>query len=106
VPPSWDIDRDCPFRSPDPVSWLFELLIFFDPPAAEPPVARDESLEPSVAVDVPPVPSVLEAVPPAAAEPPVPPVALVCAKAGPAATKAARAPTLRPRRNTEAVFRK
>ena len=53
--------------------------------AALPPAAIDEPVCPVADVDVPPVPSVLAEVPPAAAEPPVPPVMLVCADNGEAA---------------------
>jgi len=53
--------------------------------AALPPAAIDEPVCPVAEVDVPPVPTVLADVPPAAAEPPVPPVMLVCASSGDAA---------------------
>lgn len=53
--------------------------------AALPPAAMDEPVCPEADVEVPPVPSVVADVPPAAAEPPVPPVMLVCADSGEAA---------------------
>ncbi|QQO19406.1 hypothetical protein JJB98_05560 [Bradyrhizobium diazoefficiens] len=53
--------------------------------AALPPAAIDEPVRPVAEVDVPPVPTVEADVPPAAAEPPLPPVILVCARTGEAA---------------------
>jgi len=49
--------------------------------AALPPEAIDDPV-PEAPTEVPPVPSVEAEVPPAAADPPVPPVMLVCAEAG------------------------
>jgi len=46
----------------------------------------EEPVRPVADVDVPPVPRVVAEVPPAAADPPVPPVMLVCAQSGDAVT--------------------
>nr|GAJ31404.1 hypothetical protein BDOA9_0105830 [Bradyrhizobium sp. DOA9] len=64
--------------------------------AALPPAAIEEPVRPVAEVDVPPVPTVEADVPPAAAEPPLPPVMLVCASDGEvAASRSATAEVVR-----------
>jgi hypothetical protein len=92
VPPSCAIAFDWPFKPPLPVSLAFERSMVL-PPAALPPVANDEPVFPFAPVEVPPVPSVVAEVPPAAAEPPLPAVALpwACASAGASSKQSAAA---------------
>lgn len=90
VPPSWACARALEF-STGPLP-LFMLTPVWDLPlteAALPPAAIEEPVLPVGDVDVPPVPTVEAEVPPAAAEPPLPPVMLFCARTGEAAASRA-----------------
>src|SRR3954467_9262909 len=82
VPPSWACARVLEF-STGPLPWFTWLPDCALPLAAAalPPPAIDEPV-PVGDVEVPPVPMVDAEVPPTAAEPPVPPVMLVCAASG------------------------
>ena len=91
VPPSWACALAFAFRfGPLPPLILVRLWALPSTAAALPPAPIEEPV-PAGPVEVPPVPSVEAEVPPAEADPAVPPVALICAKAWP---ERARAPAV------------